>query len=71
MIVRDQLVKPDEWFTQEVIVIGYHIVIKLNGKTTVDFVDERQRYANGHFAIQQHNYGSVVSIRKAEVKELP
>jgi hypothetical protein len=70
MIVRDQLVKPDEWFTQEVVVIGYHIVIKLNGKTTVDFVDERQRYANGHFAIQQHNYGSVVSIRKAEVKEL-
>jgi hypothetical protein len=71
MIVRDQLVKPDEWFTQEVIAVGNHIVIKLNGKTTVDFVDERKRYAKGHFAIQQHNEGSVVSIRKAEVKELP
>jgi len=71
MIVRDQLVKPDEWFTQEVIVKGYHIVIKLNGKTTVDFLDERQRYAKGHFAIQQHNDGSIVLIRKAEVKELP
>ena len=70
-IVREQLVKPDEWFTQEVIVKGYHIVIKLNGKTTVDFLDERKRYAKGHFAIQQHNDGSVVSVRKAEVKELP
>ena len=71
MIVRDQLVKPDEWFTQEVIAVGNHIVIKLNGKTTVDFLDERQRYAKGHFAIQQHNDGSIVLIRKAEVKELP
>ena len=71
MIVLDQLVKPDEWFTQEVIAVGNHIVIKLNGKTTVDFLDERKRYAKGHFAIQQHNDGSVVSIRKAEVKELP
>jgi len=71
MIVRDQLVKPDEWFTQEVIAVGNHIVIKLNGKTTVDFLDERKRYAKGHFAIQQHNEGSVVWIRKAEVKELP
>jgi len=70
-IVREQLVKPDEWFTQEVIAVGNHIVIKLNGKTTVDFLDERKRYAKGHFAIQQHNDGSVVSVRKAEVKELP
>jgi hypothetical protein len=71
MIVRDQLVKPDEWFTQEVIAVGNHIVIKLNGSTTVDFVDEKKRHAKGHFAIQQHHDGSVVSIRKAEVKELP
>jgi len=71
MIVRDQLVKPDEWLTQEVIADGNHIVIKLNGKTTVDFVDKRNRHTKGHFAFQQHNDGSVVTIRKAEVKELP
>ena len=70
-IVGEQLVKPDEWLTQEVIAVGNHIVIKLNGKTTVDFLDKRKRYAKGHFAIQQHNVGSVVSVRKAEVKELP
>ena len=71
MIVLDQLVKPDEWYMQEVIAVGNHIIIKVNGKTTVDFVDEKSRHTKGHFAIQQHNEGSVVKVRKAEVKELP
>jgi Domain of Unknown Function (DUF1080) len=71
MIVRDQLVKPDEWFAQDVIAVGNHIVIKLNGRTTVDFVDHRRLHASGHFAFQQHNDGSVITIRRAEVKELP
>ena len=71
MVVFEQLVKPDEWFTQEVIAVGNHIIIKVNGKTTVDFVDEKNRHTKGHFAIQQHNQGSEVTIRKAEVKELP
>jgi hypothetical protein len=71
MIVRDMLVKPDEWFVQEVIARGNHIIIKVNGKVTVDFVDEKNRHVKGHFAIQQHNEGSVVTVRKAEVIELP
>jgi hypothetical protein len=71
MIVREQLVKPDEWYTQEVIADGNHIIIKVNGKVTVDFVDEKMRHTKGHFAIQQHNEGSVVTVRKVEVKELP
>ena len=33
--------KPDECLAQEVIVVGNNIVIKLNGTTTIDFVDER------------------------------
>ena len=39
IIVKDQLHKPDEWFIQEVIIRGNHIIIKVNDKTTVDFVD--------------------------------
>jgi 3-keto-disaccharide hydrolase len=70
MLVFEQLVKPDEWFTQEVTAIGNHIVIKVNGKVTVDFTDEKNRHSKGHFAFQQHNEGSVVTVRKAEVKEL-
>jgi hypothetical protein len=63
--------KPDEWFTQEVIADGGHIIIKVNGKTTVDFVDEKNSFTKGHLAIQQHNDGSVISVRKMEIKELP
>src|SRR5262249_55833484 len=35
ILVLKQLHKPDEWFTQEVLADGNHIVIKVNGKTTV------------------------------------
>jgi hypothetical protein len=71
IIVTEQLHKPDEWFTQEVIARGNHIIIKVNGKKTVDFVDEKNTYTRGHFALQQHHPGNVVKIRKIEVKELP
>ena len=49
---------------------GNHIVIKVNGKTTVDFVDAKNTYTKGHFALQQHDPGTVVKFRKIEVKEL-
>jgi hypothetical protein len=69
--ITEQLHKPDEWFTQEVIAVGNHIVIKVNGKTVVDFVDKNNTYMKGHFALQQHDPGTVVKFRKIEVKELP
>lgn len=71
IVVLKRLHEPDEWFTQEVIAVGNHIIIKVNGKTTVDFVDENNTYSKGHFAIQQHDPGTVIKVRKIEVKELP
>ena len=62
---------PDEWFTQEVLADGNHIVIKVNGKVTVDKVIPDLKFTKGHFAIQQHNQGSVVKVRKIEYKPLP
>jgi hypothetical protein len=62
--------KPDEWFTQEVTAVGNHIIIKVNGKITVDFVDPDNTYTKGHFALQGHDPGTVVKFRKVEVKEL-
>jgi hypothetical protein len=70
IVVKDMLVAPGEWFTQEVIAKGSHIIIKINGKTTVDFIDDQNTYTKGHFALQQHHDGSVVEFRKIEVKEL-
>ena len=62
--------KPDEWFTQEVTAIGPKITIKVNGKTTIEFEDPEKLYATGHFALQGHDPGSIMSFRKIEVKEL-
>jgi Domain of Unknown Function (DUF1080) len=53
-----------------VIADGSHIVIKVNGETTVDFVDQNNTYTKGHFALQQHDAKTVVKFRKVEVKEL-
>jgi Domain of Unknown Function (DUF1080) len=63
--------KPDEWFTQEVICVGDKITIKVNGKTTVEWKDPKNRYKKGHFALQQHDPKSVVKFEKIEVKVLP
>ncbi len=67
--ITQQKHKPNEWFTQEVVADGDHIVIILNGETVVDTHDSK--YSKGHLGLQQHNEGSVVRVRKAEVLELP
>jgi uncharacterized protein (TIGR03067 family) len=69
--VTDTLVKPGEWFTLEVIADGNHLVIKVNGRTTVDLVDEKTTYRRGHFALQQLEMWTVAEFRKIEVRELP
>jgi hypothetical protein len=69
-VMNDAPHKPDEWFTQEVIADGNHIIIKVNGKTTVDWKDPNSRSLKGHFALQGHDPGTVVKFKKIEVKEL-
>jgi hypothetical protein len=71
ILVKETLVPPDAWFTQEVTADGNHIVIKVNGKTTVDYRDPNNSYTGGHFALQGHDPGTVVKFRKVEVMELP
>jgi hypothetical protein len=62
--------KPDEFFTQEVIARGNHIQIFVNGKKTVDYMDPAKTYTKGHFALQGHDPGSVMTFKKVEYKPL-
>jgi hypothetical protein len=71
LFVRAAPHKPNEWFTQEVICQGPKITILVNGKKTVEWTDPRDRFKEGHFALQQLDPGTVVKFRKIEVKELP
>jgi hypothetical protein len=63
--------KPNEYFTQEVIADGPKITIIVNGKTTLDnWEDPEKTYTKGHFALQGHDPGSVMTFRKVEYKPL-
>jgi Domain of Unknown Function (DUF1080) len=62
--------KADEFFTQEVVAEGNHIQITVNGKKTVDFKDPNSTYTKGHFALQGHDPGSVMTFKKVEYKPI-
>jgi hypothetical protein len=70
---------PDEFYTEEVEVqdVMYRgkpitrIKVRVNGKLLYEFQDFAPAWKEGHFGFQQHDPGSVVKIRKIEVKELP
>ena len=69
--------KDNEWFTEEIIVEGKHIVTKVDGKTIIDYTEpdtldrEFPKLDKGTFALQAHDPGSTVRYRKIEVKPLP
>lgn len=69
--------KDDEWFTEEVIVKGNHIVIKVNGKTIVDHVEKSdeikggRKLSSGTFALQAHDPDSEVHYKSIKVMPLP
>ena len=69
--VKEQLVPDDTWWTQDIIANGNHIVITVNGKVVVDYVDDKHTHQKGFLALQQHNKGSVVEFRNLMMRPLP
>lgn len=69
--IYDRLVPPDTGFNQHIIARGNHIIIEVNGKKVVDFVDEKNTFTDGYLALQQHNKGSVVTFKNLIMKPLP
>lgn len=73
----DAPAKDDEWFTEEVIVEGNRIVIKVNGNAIVDHVEDTaavkdgRKLSSGTFALQAHDPGSEAHYRSIRVKRLP
>jgi uncharacterized protein (TIGR03067 family) len=69
--VTQLLVKPDEWFTQEIIARDNHIIIRVNGQTTVDLTEPQRRFVRGHLGLQHLEPSGTVQFRKIEIQELP
>jgi type 1 glutamine amidotransferase len=73
--------KDNEWFEEHIIVRGKHVVIKVNGKTTVDWTEPEgwtpprnmagRKISKGTFALQGHDPKSVIFYRSVKVKPLP
>lgn len=67
--------KDNEWATYDITVRGKRIVIKVNGKTTVDYTEPDdvkgpRRLSSGSFALQAHDPKSVVYYRNIRVRPL-
>lgn len=78
--VADPGVQDNQWYTQEIIVKGRNIVLKVNGKTMVDYTEPEgqaaasdqfeRRLGKGTFALQAHDPNSKVYFRNLRVKPL-
>jgi hypothetical protein len=69
--IYDMLVPPNTWFNQHIIANGNHIIIQVNGKKVVDYIDAKNTHTSGYLALQQHNKGSVVAFKNLMMKPLP
>jgi hypothetical protein len=79
--VKEKLVDDNVWFTEEIIVQGKRVIIKVNDKITVDYTEPEnaqrakdqagRMISNGTFALQGHDPKSKVYFKDIVVKELP
>ncbi len=79
--VKEVYVKDNEWYTESVMVQGKRVVIKINGKTVVDYTEPEnvqrptdmagRRISHGTFALQGHDPKSKVMFKDIMVRALP
>ena len=78
--VDDPGLKDNEWYTKEIIVNDRHVVLKVNGRTMVDYVEPEGKepfdedfsrlLGEGTFALQAHDPKSKVYFRNLRVKKM-
>jgi Domain of Unknown Function (DUF1080) len=77
--VKDTLVKDNVWYNYHIIVKNKNIVIKINNKIAVNYIEpdelpadrKNKRLSTGTFALQGHDPKSVVFFKDIKVKILP
>jgi len=77
--VKESAAKDYQWWTQEVIVRGNQVTVKVDGKTVMEYTEPEgqkpgavftRKLAEGTFALQAHDPGSVVRYKNIRVKRL-
>ena len=78
--VKEQIVKDNEWYTEQITVQGKRITIKINDKTVVDYTEPDsiatknmggKMLSNGTVALQGHDPESKVYFKDVMIKPLP
>ena len=74
--VRETFVKDNEWYTQEIIVVGKTVTVKINDKTVMEWTEPAnpqgpKKISSGTFALQGHDPKSKVYYRNIVVQPLP
>jgi hypothetical protein len=79
--VINGIVKDDEWFTEDILVQGRTVTIKLNDKQVVQWTEPddwagtkdfaERRIGAGTIALQGHDPGSTVYYKNIRIKSLP
>jgi hypothetical protein len=74
------LAEDNKWWTQHIIVNGSNVMVKIDGKICVEYVeppgvqagaDFKRKLGQGTFALQGHDPKSVVRYKNIRVKRLP
>ena len=78
--VGDQLVQDNQWFTEDIVVKGDTITVKLSGKQVVQWTQPKdwagtkdfpgRRIGPGTIALQAHDAGSTVYYKNIRIKPL-
>jgi serine/threonine protein kinase/Leucine-rich repeat (LRR) protein len=65
-----ELAPPGSWYDLDVLVRGKHILVKVNGVTTVDRT-LAELPGRGQIRLSTYQAGTVLQVEKIEIKELP
>jgi hypothetical protein len=65
--VRDYAFKPDRWNRYEITADGDHLIVSLNGETTLDIYDTR--FSKGHLRLQYQSFP--IAFRNIKIRSLP
>ena len=60
-----------QWNEYEIICIGHHYSVRMNGELVTTWTDEKQRSAFGYIGLQNYNDGKTVRHRNLRIKDLP
>lgn len=58
----------NDFFIQEVVADGPTLTTYVNGVKQIEWTDPDYRFKEGHFAIQAHDPGSIMTFKRVEVK---